>query len=140
MIAKLQALLTLQELDSLLDQLSEPAAGEEERTVGSTAKATKKLRSKRQRLVREVGSELLGRYEELRRRYRRAVAPVRGGVCLGCNTRRPTKSASRAGRVDTCERCGRILFPVQEPIAMPAAPTRRGKPRKQASGGKGSTA
>jgi predicted nucleic acid-binding Zn-ribbon protein len=139
MTAKLQALLMLQELDSLLEQLSEPA-GEPERAAGSTAEATRKLRSKRQRLVREVGSELLGRYEQLRRRHRRALAPLRGGVCLGCNTRRPTKAVTRGGRVDTCERCGRILFPVLEPVATAAAPTRRGQPRKRTSGKKGSTA
>jgi hypothetical protein len=47
------------------------------------------------------------------------VAPVRGGVCLGCNTRRPTKSATRAGRVDTCERCGRILFLSRSQLRRP---------------------
>ena len=135
MTAKLQVLLALQEVDSLLDQLKEPAAGEETGVVGSAAEA-KKLRSKRQRLAREVGSELLARYEQIRRRHRRAVVPVRGRACLGCNTVRPTSSSTRAGRVDTCERCGRILFPVEEPIAAPAAPRQRGKPRTRASGRK----
>jgi hypothetical protein len=136
MTAKLQVLLALQEVDSFLDQLKEPASGEEAGALGSTAAATKKLRSKRQRLAREVGSDLLERYEQIRRRHRRAVVPVRGRACLGCNTMRPTSSSTKAGRVDTCERCGRILFPVEEPVAAPAAPRQRAKPRRRASGRK----
>lgn len=126
MIAKLQALIAVQELDSRLDQLNEPQACDEERGTTTLAKEAKTLRAKRQELVREVGSELFARYEQLRRRHRRAIVGVRSGVCLGCNTVRPTKVASQAGRMDTCERCGRILVPVGEPATVTAPRGRRG--------------
>ena len=132
MTTKLKALLLLQEVDLLLDDLEEAASGrQEEAARGFTLGSTRKLQSKRDRLVQEVGPELIDRYEQLRRRNRRAVAPVRRGVCLGCYTVRPTKSSTTAGRVDTCERCGRILFPAEERVEAPASQAQRGRSRSK---------
>ena len=140
MIAKLQALLTLQELDSRLDELDRPATTDDEAGAAVLAKEAKRLRARRRKLVREVGSELFDRYEQLRRRHRRAIVQVRHDVCLGCNTVRPTSSKTRAGRVDTCERCGRILFPVQEAVAVAVPQTRRTRAGVQKTRGKRSSA
>jgi predicted nucleic acid-binding Zn-ribbon protein len=104
MTGKIEALLSLQEVDALLGQLEERPAEEGDAT---------KLRSKRAKLARSLSADLLDRYEQLRRRHRRAVAPVRAGICLGCFTRRPTKARQVEGRLDTCERCGCILYPVE---------------------------
>jgi hypothetical protein len=53
---------------------------------------------------------------------------------------RPTRSWGPGSRVDTCERCGRILFPVAEPVVAPAPPRRRAKSGAKGSDGKRSSA
>jgi hypothetical protein len=52
---------------------------------------------------------------------------------MGCFTRRPTVTATHAGRLETCERCGRILYRPEEPeppASAPSAPL----PRKKRGG------
>jgi hypothetical protein len=55
-----------------------------------------------------VDPEVLERYEQVRKKHLRAVAAQRRGVCLGCFTVRPTRSAQRRHGLEICERCGRI--------------------------------
>jgi predicted nucleic acid-binding Zn-ribbon protein len=133
MTKQLHSLLLLQEVDALLADLEEPAVREAEEALGFVLGPTKKLRAKRQRMARELRPEVLQRYEEIRRRHPRAVAPVRRGVCLGCFTVRPTRTAAPSGRLETCERCGRILFRLEErPSPPPMPPAARPAPKRRA--------
>jgi predicted nucleic acid-binding Zn-ribbon protein len=134
-------LAVVQELDALMDELEISSGRQQEEAFGFNIEETTRLHRERERLATGISADLLRHYERLRERYPRAVVGTRGRVCLGCNTLRPTAMASRAAGLETCERCGRILYRVESPPAPqpPAstggaetktAPKRRGKPRR----------
>jgi predicted nucleic acid-binding Zn-ribbon protein len=110
MRAQLRTLLLLQELDSLAADLAADGGREAEESLGFVLGPLSALKDRRAETARCLDPEVLRRYEQVRRRHRRAVAPARQGVCLGCFTKRPTRTTSRAAGIETCERCGRILF------------------------------
>lgn len=122
MIAQLQRLLLLQEIDALLQDLAKAEGREAEERLGFSFGSLSGTRMKRTRIAKSLEPEVLERYEQVRRRHFRAVVPVRRGVCLGCFTVRPTKSACGRQVLETCERCGRILFRLDDrrPAASPA--------------------
>jgi hypothetical protein len=114
MKTQLRHLLLLQEIDSLLGALTESEGREVEQSLGFSLGSPSATRARRAETAARLDPALLRHYEQVRRRHPRAVAPVRRGVCLGCFTKRPTRSVSRAGAIETCERCGRILFRLDE--------------------------
>ena len=115
MMMQVRHLLLLQEIDSLL-ALAESAEREVEESLGFSLGSLTATRARRAETAARLDPTLLRHYEHVRRRHPRAVAPVRSGVCLGCFTKRPTMSATRAAAraIDSCERCGRILFRLDE--------------------------
>lgn len=115
MTTQLPALLMLQEVDALIRDLADASWREAEAALGFAVGPANKLRSERARLAACLSPELLRRYEQLSSRHARAVAPVRRGTCMGCFTVRPTITATQGGRLETCERCGRILYRLEEP-------------------------
>ena len=122
MTTQLQGLLVLQEIDNLLADLGEASMREKEEALGFRLGSTAGLSAERTRIAQTLNPEVLQRYEHVRRRHARAVAPVRRGICLACFTVRPTTTATHRGRLETCERCGRILFRLEErrqPAAEP---------------------
>ena len=114
MTSQVQSLLLLQEIDSLLQDLADAKMRAKEKALGFSIGSTARLHAERTRIAQGLSPEVLQQYEQMRRRHARAVAPVRRGVCLGCFTVRPTKSACQRHGLDTCERCGRILFQFAE--------------------------
>jgi predicted nucleic acid-binding Zn-ribbon protein len=125
MTRQLQQLLKLQEIDVLLVELETAAPG----------RAKEEILAERASIARGVRPEVLERYEVARRRHRRPLASTRRGVCLGCFTVRPTALVKHGRDLETCERCGRILVPVEEALqaAEPALPPPRAKGRRGAS-------
>ncbi len=123
MTKQLQQLMKLQEIDVLLVSL-EAAPGQEK----------EEILAERANIARGVRPEVLERYEGVRRRHRRPLASTRRGVCLGCFTVRPTALVKTGRELETCERCGRILVPVEEAVqgAEPALPAPRSRPRRGA--------
>lgn len=111
--AQLQQLLVLQEIDTLLEDFADESRRKAEQTLGFSLGSLTGVRGKRTKVAHSLSPEILRRYEQVRKRHLRAVVPVRRGVCLGCFTHRPTNTLGRRGQLETCERCGRILF-VQE--------------------------
>jgi hypothetical protein len=118
---QVKSLVIVQELDSLLAELGAADPHGREKASGFSPGEAERLRAERARIVAGLSPELLRRYEKLRQRYPRAVVGTERGVCLGCFMLRPTAMASRAGGLETCERCGRILFRI-EANAEPARP------------------
>jgi len=106
---QIEFLVALQDLDIMLKEIEEvKELGFEVGAEGET-----KLNNARGELVLNINKPLLGAYERLRRRYRRAIVPVREDTCLGCFMRLPTSITShgRTGKeVLICENCGRILY------------------------------
>ena len=115
-------LILVQELDALLDDLEGSNGRQKEEALGFSIEESTRIRRERERLVNGISIDLLRRYERLRERYPRAVVGTRGPVCLGCNTLRPTAMVSRVVGLETCERCGRILYRL-EPLESPPRAT-----------------
>lgn len=115
MTTQLPALLMLQEVDALIRDVADASWRKTEAALGFAVGPANKLRSERARLAACLSPDLLRRYEQLSSRHQRAVAPVRRGTCMGCFTVRPTVTATQGGRLETCERCGRILYRLEEP-------------------------
>lgn len=122
---QVQDLVLVQELDALLEAIGAADGSPQGEALGSRAEEATRIRLEREQLAAGISAELLSRYARLRERYARAVVGTRGRVCLGCNTLRPTAMASRSAGLDTCERCGRILFRV-EPAPQVTLPPARG--------------
>ena len=118
---QVKSLVIVQELDSLLAELGVADPRGRQKAAGFSPGEEERLRAERAKIAAGLSPELLQRYEKLRRRYARAVVGTERGVCLGCFMLRPTAMASRAGGLETCERCGRILFRI-EAEAEPARP------------------
>jgi len=103
-------LMSLQELDSRLDELAKAETQPQEDGCGSSHKEATRLRAQRSTLTRSLRPELLHYYERVRKRHPQAVVRTRQGTCLGCFTLRPTSMAYGGRGFETCERCGRILI------------------------------
>ncbi len=106
---ELEILVALQDLDLMLKELDEVRQlGFDVRSEGEEA-----LAKAREELVGQISKPLLGNYERLRAKYKRAIVPVKGDTCLGCFMKLPTyllTHMQRDQRVINCEGCGRILY------------------------------
>ena len=105
----LRVLVELQDLDLMIKE----ATVQEEKDLGFKIEDVSKLQEARNNLAMSIHPAVLRIYERLLRRYERAVAPVHGGVCLGCFMTLPTalcQSVQRYEGVRVCENCGRILY------------------------------
>jgi uncharacterized protein len=72
----------------------------------------KELSSKRSAAAAAVGKEQLEPYERVRKKHKKAVTGVEGGVCQGCHTEIPAMELSailaKPG-LAKCPNCGRLL-------------------------------
>jgi hypothetical protein len=143
MNAQVGPLIVLQEIDALLEEATREDWAERERSLGFAVGNLETVRERRQALSGAIEERALGRYADARRHHARAVVPQRSGVCLGCFTVRPTAAAARAAGLETCERCGRLLFRLEEapapelraaiPKRSPSRPAPRKRKARQAS-------
>jgi len=103
----LDRLVVLQDLDMMIGEMDEV------KKLGFDVHGKQNLEDARKKLVKKISKPLLYNYEKLKKRYKRAIVPVKEDVCLGCFMRLPT-SLSVRGRDDSkvyiCEGCGRILY------------------------------
>jgi len=105
---QLDLLVALQDLDMMIEEISEV------KRLGFSAEREEELLRAREELVAKIKKPLLYSYEKLKKRYKRAIVPVKeDNTCLGCFIKLPT-SLSSIGRTDQeviyCEGCGRILY------------------------------
>ncbi len=103
----LDLLVALQDLDIMIKDV------EDVKQVGFEVPGKEKLEEARTELIQKISKPLLFNYEKLKKRYKRAIVPVKGDVCLGCFMKVPTQLITR-GRSDqqviNCEGCGRVLY------------------------------
>lgn len=104
----IELLVALQDLDVMIEEISEV------KRLGFSAEREEELINAREELASKISKPLLYSYEKLKKRYKRAIVPVKeDNTCLGCFVRLPT-SMSSIGRTDKtviyCESCGRILY------------------------------
>lgn len=104
---ELELLVALQDLDIMIQEV------EDVKQIGFEVEGKEKLQEARNELTEKIGKPLLFNYEKLKKRYKRAIVPVKDDVCLGCFMRVPTQLMTR-GRSDqqviNCEGCGRVLY------------------------------
>jgi len=104
---QLELLVSLQDLDMMIREV------EEVKEIGFEVPGKEKLQEARDELTAKITKPLLFNYEKLKKRYKRAIVPVKDDVCLGCFMKVPTQLITR-GRSDqqviNCEGCGRVLY------------------------------
>jgi len=105
---QINLLVALQDLDMMIEEISEM------KRLGFNTEREDELLKARHDLSAKIKKPLLFSYEKLKKRYKRAIVPVKeDNTCLGCFIKLPT-SLSSIGRTDSeviyCEGCGRILY------------------------------
>ena len=96
------------DLDNLLADMEEPSYQEIGFTIDEKEQAS--LMKARSDLLKKLPAEIADVYETLRKRYKRAIAPVEKGFCFGCFQKLPTQLLTRSEEITACPNCGRILY------------------------------
>ncbi|MBN2411556.1 hypothetical protein JXQ31_07670 [candidate division KSB1 bacterium] len=104
---ELEALITLQDIDLMIEESNEVEK------LGFSITGCSELEKAREEIASRIKKPLLFRYERLRAKLKRAIVPVKNDICLGCFLRQPTSIGAK-GREEselfTCENCGRMLY------------------------------
>ena len=109
----LQTLVILQDLDDMIGEAENAELLKEQEQMGFEMKGLQKLKEARQELLDKLPVDIHGQYRKIRKRYGRAIAPVRENICLGCFITIPTALSNKnIGNLDlrNCENCGRFLY------------------------------
>ena len=107
----LDALLHVQEIDLLLEEIGDPAHRARLERLGFPLAEDRPIVRHRARTLAAVDRRWQRLYERAQLRYGRGVVGVRDRVCQGCRMQLPTSAAPGPGESLTlCESCGRILY------------------------------
>ena len=107
----LESIVKLNDLDLLLHELGDAAALARLKKLGFLIGTLRRLEIQRGQLAAALERRWMTVYERARQRYGRAVAAVRGRVCMGCFITLPTTARPRLEtELTVCESCGRILY------------------------------
>jgi predicted nucleic acid-binding Zn-ribbon protein len=96
------------DLDNLLADMEEP--GYKKIGFKIEDEATTTIIKARTDVLQKIPKDLVNTYEMLKKRYRRAIAPVENGFCFGCFQKLPTELSTKSKEVIYCPNCGRILY------------------------------
>ena len=110
---RVQVLAHLQDLELMIHEAQDPASKEQEEALGFSVKGLEELEKARDDLVNQIPKQDLRLFRRIRRRYERAVVPVRNRICLGCFQELPTsrtRTVQDNAALPTCESCGRVLY------------------------------
>lgn len=96
------------DLDNLLADMEEPSYKE----IGFVINEKEQLSliKVRNDLLKKLPQDIAESYELLKKRYKRAIAPVEKDFCFGCFQKLPTQLLTRSEEIITCPNCGRILY------------------------------
>jgi len=114
----LELLIALESLDAQLDDFeSEDYIKSISITQGTDenvfAKQVEKLKKLREEIVKKIPVPVFKRYEKLRSKYGRGVAPVINGTCSNCFMEFPSALVSRPVKnkaLETCPNCGIYVY------------------------------
>ena len=108
---ELDFLVILNDIDLMIDDL---VKGNDaiEKELGFDVSRKEQLESARDRTREKCDAGLLRRYDRIRKKYGKVIAPVFDGVCYGCFQRLPTQLAQvdKNEEILTCPHCGRFLY------------------------------
>jgi predicted nucleic acid-binding Zn-ribbon protein len=114
----LELLIALESLDAQLDDFESEDylksiglnKGESDDAV---SKQVAKLKNLREEIVKNIPVPIYKRYEKLRSKYHRGVAPVINGICSNCFMEFPSALISRPVKnksLETCPNCGIYVY------------------------------
>ena len=111
MKTELEYLVILNDIEIMIDDLKKGNAEIEEK-LGFDLSRREQLEEARERVRKECRPELLARFDRIRGKYGKVIAPVFDGVCYGCFQRLPTQLAQVDKNEETlsCPHCGRFLY------------------------------
>jgi predicted nucleic acid-binding Zn-ribbon protein len=108
---ELEVLVILNDIELMLDDLGK---GNDaiEKQLGFDVSRKEQLEEARDRTRGKCDPNLLRRYDRIRQKYGKVIAPVFDGVCYGCFQRLPTQLAqvNRNEEILSCPHCGRFLY------------------------------
>lgn len=110
----LEKLISLHDLDVMINDLKNGAIREQEELLGLSAdSACAELEKMRENLTKSISRKWLSLYLQLSSHYGNAVVPALQNRCCGCLTRLPTamcSSPDRNEKIYSCPTCGRIIY------------------------------
>lgn len=104
---RLRRLVALQDIDGMIQETTA------EQQLGFATEGLHRLQEMRAEVAKDIFPPFLRTYEQLRKRYKRAVVPVKNEICLGCFVKLPTSLSTKGKEnisIFRCENCGRILY------------------------------
>lgn len=110
MNAQLEFLIMLQDLDLMINEVSDQKTASQMSRIGFEVNAVDNLHEARKDLARKIEPNLLSTYGRLMERHQRAIVPVRNNVCLGCFLKQPTKYIAADEKIRSCNQCNRFLY------------------------------
>jgi hypothetical protein len=108
--AQLEALIMLQDIDLMIQEMTDQKTASEMSQIGFDVNEVGRLREARDEVADKIDPELVMVYQRLMQRYPRAIVPVRNQVCLACFVKQPTKDLPTDAKIRTCQRCNRFLY------------------------------
>ena len=111
MKTELEYLVILNDIELMIDDLGKGNAEVEEK-LGFDVSRKEQLEDARKRTRENCSKQLLSRYDRIRGKYGKVIAPVFDGVCYGCFQRLPTQLAqvNKNEEILSCPHCGRFLY------------------------------
>ena len=108
---ELEYLVILNDIELLIDDLGK-GTDAIERQLGFDVSRREQLDVARQRTREKCNPDLLRRYDRIRQKYGKVIAPVFDGICYGCFQRLPTQLAqvNQNEAILACPHCGRFLY------------------------------
>lgn len=110
MNSALEALITLHDLDVMIQELETPHYQE----LGFEVKDhLLELEKARREVLKKVPEGIFKKYSRLREKRKRGIAPVIGGVCLNCFIHLPIAFISTPEKneeLQTCPNCGIYIY------------------------------
>jgi predicted nucleic acid-binding Zn-ribbon protein len=90
------------------------ARGDIEAERGTIETTLGQARAERDAKTANVSRPLLGKYDRIRSRRKKALYPLRGNSCGNCDTaipmQRRNQMSSSSGAIEVCEACGVLLY------------------------------
>lgn len=107
-----QLLVALQDLEEMILEAEDPVQRAKLEEIGFPVSGIQELHNAQVELEKKIQTGMLSRYRRLRQRTGKSIVPVVNGACTGCFTNIPSvfTSSVNAGKVITCETCGRMLY------------------------------
>ena len=115
---QLELLILLNDLELTLRELREDESKTEEK-LGFKLSKKEQIETTRNEILHQLDDEYSESFQRVWKRYGKAVASVKNGICYGCFESLPTRFVARKGKneqVACCPHCGKFIYWLDDPI------------------------